>query len=282
MGELSSTTIGERRASTAPQHDPRCWIAVVGQWRDRQGAVPLAYVDAVGRAGGRARVLSTFDVLPMQDPPHDLEVSTHLDPLDPTPLDGACGLILPGGGDIDPAWYRQEPHPKTNKVSHRRDQFERTLLATALKQDLPVLAICHGMQMLNVCLRGTLIQHLRDDLIDHDEDRPKAEPGHTVRIAPRSILAGIFGRTSASVNSAHHQAVDDLGDGLEIVAWSTDGVVEGIESTDHSWVVGVQWHPEAMAAADEQQEKLFAAFVAAAHERAEAAPLPGRRHAAGA
>ena len=279
MGELSSTTIGERRASTGPQSNPDCWIAVVGQWRDRQGAVPLAYVDAVARAGGHARVLSTFDVLPMQDPPADLEVSTHLDPLDPSPLAGACGLILPGGGDIDPAWYHRERHPKTNKVSHRRDQFERTLLTTALERDLAVLAICHGMQMLNVCMGGTLNQHLDEDPIDHDEERPKAQPAHPVCLKPRSILAETFGRPSVPVNSAHHQAVDDLGEGLEVVAWSTDGVIEGVESTEHSWVVGVQWHPEAMAAVDEQQENLFRAFVAAAHERA---ALPNRRQAAGA
>jgi putative glutamine amidotransferase len=150
-------------------------------------------------------------------------------------------------------------------VSHRRDRFELTMLGAALEQDIPVLAICHGMQLLNVELGGALDQHLSDDAarLDHDRDRPRAEPVHDVKIKPHSLLATIIGTTKTPVNSHHHQGLETIGDGLEEIAWAGDGVLEAVVMRDHKWVLGVQWHPEAMAAVDSGQRRVFDAFVAA-------------------
>ena len=243
------------------------WIAVVAQWRKGHARLPLPYVQSVEASGGRARVLSTFNLPPNESVPDGMDAQLGLDPDDPAPLEGASGLLLPGGGDIDPQWYGCPRHPRTHNVSHRRDRFELTLLAAALEQDIPVLAICHGMQLLNVELGGTLDQHLSDDAarLDHDRDRPRAEPVHDVRVKSGSLLAEVIGTTEAPVNSHHHQGLEKVGAGLEEIAWSGDGVLEGVSLANHSWVLGVQWHPEAMAAVDATQKKIFDAFVRATH-----------------
>lgn len=241
---------------------------MVGQWERRTGHAkfPTPYVHAVVLAGGRARVLNTFHAAPGLETPADFEVSYGLDPTDPSPLAGAAGLLLPGGGDIDPAWYGRAPHPRTHGISHRRDRFEMTLLAEALRRDLPVFAICKGMQLLNVALGGTLDQHLADDpdQLDHDRDQPRPDPVHKLRIDEASLLGRILGVRYADVNSHHHQGLDDLPEGLVPVAWAEDGVLEAVELASCSWVVGVQWHPEVTAPLDDLQLDLFRAFVDAA------------------
>lgn len=241
------------------------WIAVVAQWRKGYGRIPLPYVHAVEASGGRVRVLSTFDLPPTETVPDGIDAELGLDATDPSPLDGAAGLLLPGGGDIDPQWYGCPRHPRTHNVSHRRDRFELTLLEAALAHDVPVLAICHGMQLLNVELGGTLDQHLSDDAarLDHDRDRPRAEPVHDVRIAPGSLLAAAMGADEAPVNSHHHQGLERVGKGLVEVAWAGDGVLEGVVLPSHRWVLGVQWHPEAMAPIDRREKGIFDAFVEA-------------------
>lgn len=131
---------------------------------------------------------------------------------------------------------------------------------------MPVLTICHGMQLLNIHLGGTLDQHLADrpQRLQHDRDMPRAEPVHKIRMNERSPLAKMMGAATAPVNSHHHQGLDRIGEGLEEVAWAEDGVLEGIYSTLHTWVVGVQWHPEAMAPVDPRQLAIFENFVGAA------------------
>jgi putative glutamine amidotransferase len=243
-------------------------IVVVGQWREGgEGRIPVPYAEAVAAAGGVPRVFSTFDAAEGQELPEGLDAHFGLDPDDDSALDGAAGLLLPGGGDIDPAFYGRPRHPRTHNVNHRRDRYELTLLATALERDVPVLAICHGMQLLNVHMGGTLIQHLgdRDDVFDHDDGYPASEPRHGLRIRERSSLARYVGSSRIGVNSHHHQGIDDVAPGLDEVAWSDDGLLEGVVSHSHSWVVGVQWHPEVMAAEHEAQARLFEAFVDAAH-----------------
>ena len=198
--------------------------------------------------------------------PDGLEVLTGLDPLDPSPLDGASGLLIPGGGDIDPELYGKSRHPRTHNVSQRRDRFELTLLGEALERDMPVLTICHGMQLLNVCFGGTLVQHIADSprRLNHDRDRPRAEPAHGLHLKEESILARIFGAVSVQINSHHHQGLDGAAGPLEEIGWAEDGVLEAVVSKDHAWVVGVQWHPEAMAPVDAAQLRLFEDFVEAA------------------
>lgn len=242
-------------------------IVVVGQWREGgEGRIPVPYAKAVASAGGDPKVFSTFDAVEGQEIPEGLDACYGLEPDDESPLDGAAGLLLPGGGDIDPAFYGRPRHPRTHNVNHRRDRFELTLLSAALERDMPVLAICHGMQLLNVHMGGTLVQHLgdRDDVFDHDDGYPAPEPRHGLRIRERSPLARYLGSSRIGVNSHHHQGIDDVASGLDEVAWSDDGLLEGIVSHSHSWVVGVQWHPEVMAPHHEAQARLFEAFVDAA------------------
>jgi putative glutamine amidotransferase len=240
------------------------WIAVVGQLRKDHGRLPLSYVEAVRAAGGRARVISTFQLLADEEVPAGLEAVTGVEEDDTSVLDGAAGLLLPGGGDIDPTWYGSEAHPLTTRISHRRDQFELNLLRVALERDIPILGICHGMQLLNVYFGGTLDQHLSDDpgRINHDAGLPNPKPVHGISVEPSRMLAEVSGVTGFEVNSHHHPGVDRLGKGLDPIAWSNDGVLEGFAARDYSWVVAVQWHPEAMAA-DALQQRLFAAFVEA-------------------
>ena len=213
--------------------------------------------------------------------PEGLDVLTGLDPLDPSPLDGASGLLIPGGGDIDPELYGKSRHPRTHNVSQRRDRFELTLLGEALERDMPILTICHGMQLLNVCFGGTLVQHIADSprRLNHDRDRPRAEPAHGLHLKEESVLAQIFGSVSVQINSHHHQGLDGAAGPLEEIGWAEDGVLEAVVSKDHTWVVGVQWHPEAMAPVDAAQLRLFEAFVEASEAHAVQGPAVEARTA---
>ena len=261
------TTVRAARGSDA-------WIAVVGQWRKGGLRVPIPYAHAVSLAGGNPRVVSTFDLPPGEEMPDDIEVVTDLDPYDASILDGASGLVIPGGGDIDPELYGRTRHPRTHNVSQRRDRFELTLLTEALGRDMPVLAICHGMQLLNVHEGGTLIQHLLDDpdKLDHYRDRPMAEPAHGVTLKEGSLLAQVMGDVDVKVNTHHHQGLDDVAGSLEPVGWAEDGVLEAVVSRNHSWVVGVQWHPEAMAPVHADELAIFESFVAATKAQESSAP----------
>jgi putative glutamine amidotransferase len=189
--------------------------------------VNRAYVDAVVRAGGLPFILPVLD-------PGDAEEA--LQTLD--------GLLLTGGGDVEPLRYGAAAVPEVHGVDTDRDAFEFALVTTAAAAGIPVLGICRGAQILNVALGGTLVQHL-PDMTDRQHclrDR-FAEPVHEVEIETGTRLAGIVGLDRLPVNSLHHQAVDTLGAGLRAVAWAEDGVVEAIESI---WprMMGVQWHPE--------------------------------------
>ena len=242
-------------------------VVVVAQWRRGEGRLPLPYVQAVAAVGGRVRIASAFQ-LPPDDIPPGVEVLDQLDPDDASSLDDAIGLLLPGGGDIDPAWYGRPRHPRTYAINHLRDRFELTLMAEALERDMPILAICHGMQLLNVHLGGTLDQHLADNpvRIEHDRGKPSPRPSHRLRVKERSTLARVLGSGEAEVNSHHHQGIGDIAAGLEEVGWADDGVLESVVSTNHSWVVGVQWHPEVMVETNEQQRNLFGALLEAGAE----------------
>jgi putative glutamine amidotransferase len=246
-------------------------IVVTGQWWADDGKlrVPTHYMLALKASGVEPVVASPFELRDDQVIPDDLQpfdLTGIDDPGDASMLEEAHGLLIPGGGDVDPSWYGQEPHHRTKGVSHQRDTYEETLLTEAMNRGVPVLCVCHGMQILNVLLGGTLDQHLADtpERIEHDRDKPRAEPVHSIDVEEDSLLAHALGVGPSQVNSHHHQGVDELGSGLRTTAWSGDGVLEAMEVVDHPWMVAVQWHPEVMAAVDPKQRLLFDDFVQAA------------------
>ena len=183
------------------------------------------------------------------------------------------GFILPGSpADVDPSRYGATKHPKTNELDDNRDRTDFAILDHAFATGKPVLAICFGCQVLNVYLRGTLIQDLRaerrDSIAHGVTDLPpaatKGDIEHPVDFASGSLLAGWNGTAAGKINSSHHQAIDKPGDNLRVTAKAADGIIEGVEWTGGSnWVVGVQWHPERMPN-DALSQRLFAEFVTAA------------------
>ena len=183
------------------------------------------------------------------------------------------GLLLPGGVDIAPALYREAPHPKLGKVDDALDQAEMALARWALAEGLPLLGICRGIQTLNVAAGGSLYQDLPSQFpgaLRHSfspPDYPRTHRAHAVHVEPGSRLAGILGARETMVNSRHHQAVRDLATGFVVSARAPDGVIEGIESGDVRFAVGVQWHPESLAADDPQMLAIFEALVRAASSR---------------
>lgn len=183
------------------------------------------------------------------------------------------GLMLPGGVDIHPRYYDEEPHPKLDPTDDGLDWIEATLLRWALADDMPVFGICRGEQVLNVVMGGTLWQDLPSEyatVFDHRESfkrKIRDYLAHDVRIDPDSRLAEIAGATRVWVNTSHHQAIKRVAPGLRATAWSPDDLVEGIESPDHFFVVAVQWHPEEMVKKHEWALRLFRAFVDAAAQR---------------
>jgi putative glutamine amidotransferase len=226
---------------------PLIGISSYGRAGERQTfSVPCEYVDAVRMAGG----------VPIILPPVEGET--------PEGLDAVAGLILPGGGDVDPEHYGGGHHDANYGISQERDRFELTLARAAVaRAELPILCVCRGMQLLNVALGGDLIAHIPDhfgDSVEHRTPQQKPVP-HGVRLDPESRLATLLAGTELVVQSVHHQAVGRLGDGLRAVAWSEDGVIEAVESEQHPFVIGVQWHPELDALSDVRPMRLFEALV---------------------
>jgi putative glutamine amidotransferase len=185
----------------------------------------------------------------------------------PTSLEGLDGLVLTGGTDLNPTLYKREPAPESEEPDDARDELEMRLLGEALASDLPVLAICRGLQMFNVFQGGTLIQHLTSSDV-HRQKSNGAEAGkhpaaHSISVSPNTRLAGIVGAGEHEVNSRHHQAVDRVGAGLTVSARAPDGVIEALELPGSSFAVAVQWHPEDRIAVRAADRKLFEAFAAA-------------------
>lgn len=182
-------------------------------------------------------------------------------------LDRVDGLVLTGGADVGPQLYGEPTHPTVIQVLPARDAFELALTHEALERDLPILAICRGHQVLNVATGGTLIQDIPSQLegtVDHDPEGERWHPAHGVRILPGTRLREILGKDDVAVNSFHHQAVKDVGEGLVVSALSEeDGVVEGLERPASRFVLGVQWHPEAFWDRPETFQPLFEALVRA-------------------
>jgi len=166
------------------------------------------------------------------------------------------GLVLTGGTDLNPRLYGQERHPATEAPEDGRDAFEAAVLREALALDLPVLAICRGMQLFNVVHGGSLAQH-------HEGHRIEGADAHAVRITPGTLLARIAGSPECPVNSRHHQVVERVGAGLTVAATAPDGVVEALERPDRRFALAVQWHPEDRVHMSVLDRALFAAFARA-------------------
>lgn len=181
------------------------------------------------------------------------------------------GVLLTGGGDIEPARFGEPRHPAVDDVSPARDALEIGLTRRALAEGAPLLAICRGVQVLNVALGGTLFQDIASEIpgaLAHSQTAPRHQPTHPVKVMGEGTRLGrVLGAVEIEVNSMHHQAIKSLGQGLAPVAWAPDGVVEGVELPGAPFVVGVQWHPEELVGHDQAARNLFAAVVDAARRR---------------
>ena len=239
----------------------------VARWPDGGFGVPALYIAALRRSGARTAIVSPGEIGPSEG---------ILGPYD--------GLLLVGGGDVDPARYGAVPDTEHNYgVEPDRDAFETDLLLTAERMRIPVLCICRGMQVMNVAYGGTLAQHLPDrpGLLEHGVPLDGTETLHTVTPEPASYLAAVTKSGDLTCSSHHHQGVERVGDRLRVTGRSPDGLAEAIEldvgpaddPTTEPWIVGVQWHPEETAEADPAQQALFDA-LALLLACAEAEPSP--------
>ncbi len=221
-----------------------------GSWERRAAVLPQSYFELVAAAGGRPLLLPPPSTAPGGPAAGAAEVIAVLD-----------GLVLTGGGDVDPAAYGEKPDHEVGGVDPNRDASERALLAAALEADLPVLAICRGCQVLNVHLGGTLHQHLPDVVGNLDHRRaPMVFEDVDVATVPGTVAADVFG-AATTVRCSHHQAIRDLGRDLVVTARAGDGVVEAVELPSARFVLAVQWHPE-----EGMDHRPFDALVRAARE----------------
>jgi len=181
-------------------------------------------------------------------------------------VDGLDGILLPGSdSDVDPLRYGQQPHPQLGSVHALKDETDLLIIAAAERRRIPILAICFGMQVLNVARGGTLIQDINAQVsgaIKHEQGVPRDRPSHKVSLMGDSRLGRIATVEEAIVNSHHHQAVANLGEDLVAVSWSSDGIIEALEDPRRDrFVVAVQWHPELGWREDQLSQRIFKAFV---------------------
>lgn len=224
---------------------PLIGITTYGEDEQRQFPLPREYVDSVRRAGG----------VPILLPPGEPRLRELFALLD--------GLILAGGGDLEPAVYGGNHHESVYMTDSERDTEELELARMVIDTGKPTLGICRGTQVLNAVLGGTLHEHLPDVVGEEVLHRlPPREPGeHPIAVTPGCRLAEILGELEFPAASWHHQAIRDVAEPLEVVAHAPDGTIEAVELPSHPWLIGVQWHPELTAATDPIQQQLFDAFV---------------------
>lgn len=210
------------------------------------------YIKAVLAAGGLPLIL------PVITPPQKTDQ-----------LMALChGLLLPGGGDIDPLLFNENPHPSSGDICPQCDQLELALARQALAMNIPLLGICRGAQLINVAAGGTVCQDIAlqvKDHLKHSQQAPRWHPTHTITAVENSQLLEIIGTDPVQVNSFHHQMVGRLGTGIKIAAVAPDGVIEAIEyQGDHHFVLGLQYHPEALYKHDSKARAVFDWFIQAA------------------
>lgn len=222
-----------------------CVIAIPEMGHEPERALAKSkYVESLARAGAETRWIE------LEDPCRAVQEALE-----------CGGLLLPGGGDMDPAFYGQIPIPACGEPNRLRDAGEPKLLEAFLQEERPVFGICRGAQVLNVCLGGDLYQDIAP--FQFCEHSGHWEPAHPVVIQRGTLLAELMGPGERIVNSCHHQAVHRTAPGLAVCALSSDGFVEAVERPGPSFCLGVQWHPERLSGQDPAQQRLFDAFVAA-------------------
>lgn len=214
-----------------------------------------AYLQAVTKAGGIPLLLPT-------SLPHDILLSL---------CQQCSGLLLSGGRDIDPLLYQTEPDPRAQGIDHDRDQAEILLINSSLANNIPILAICRGIQILNVALGGSLYPDVMQDhpgAQKHDfyPNLPREAYRHTITLSPASLFYDIMGTNTIQVNSLHHQSVKTPAPGLQVVGMAEDGTIEAVVAPEEKFVIGVQWHPECLPQ-DAHAQQLFYAFIEAANKR---------------
>ncbi len=231
---------------------PLIGITTYGRNEEDNFSLPTNYVASVRRAGG----------VPVLLPPGETAVEELFARLD--------GIVLAGGGDIDPELYGGRMHPEVYMVDPDRDLLELSLTRRILSERLPTLAICRGAQMINVALGGSLHEHLPDVVGEEIQHRlPPREPTpHGVTLVEGTALAELMVQTTFDAASWHHQAIDRVGRGLVVAAHAPDGTIEAVELPGHRWLYAVQWHPELTAEADPLQQALFDELVEACENRA--------------
>ena len=242
-------------------HRPVVGIMTYGCSEDNEFCLPCFYVDGVRRAGG----------LPILFPPGDPNPREILNLVD--------ALIFTGGGDLSPEWYGGDHHPTLYMVDPERDTTEVTLAQAVLQQDIPVLGICRGMQVLGVASGAKLVAHIPEyvgsDIAHRTPDRKPTQ--HEVSVLSGTRLATLVGDGRLPVVSWHHQAVERAPKGWRVAALAPDGVIEAMEAEDHPWLIAVQWHPE-LALDDPRHQRLFDALVEVARQhrrRRRAGPTRG-------
>ncbi len=205
-----------------------------------------------GYFGGLEQAGATPIMLPLTDNEEELRQLADL----------ADGFLIPGGQDVNPALYGEEPQEKTIEISPIKDSAEQTFLTFMLQQDKPVLGICRGIQLLNVRYGGTLYQDLPNEIHQkHQMDPPYNMFWHMVNLIPDTPISEIIGRDTLEVNSIHHQAIHEVAPSMKVMAVTEQNVVEGIYDPNHKFVLGIQWHPEYLYERDKESRKIFQAFV---------------------
>ncbi len=236
---------------------PLIGVTTYGRDENNEFHLPVQYVECIRRAGGAPLLLPPGE-------PHWREVFSRFD-----------GLLLTGGGDIDPEIYGGIRHETIYRVDPERDRNELAMALDAVTRGVPTLGICRGIQVINVALGGTLVEHLPELVGEKVFHRlpPRQPSSHLVRVKANSHLALTLGQTEINPVSWHHQAIRVAAPKLDIVAEANDGTIEAIEMPSHPWLIAVQWHPELTAEEDRSQQRLFDAFVKSA------ARLGGKRPA---
>ncbi|MBO8158250.1 gamma-glutamyl-gamma-aminobutyrate hydrolase family protein [Thermosyntropha sp.] len=221
-------------------------IGITGDFFEEENLLRLKkyYIDMVMKAGGIGIILA-----PVED---EFIINNYINICD--------GFIFSGGGDIDPCYWGEAATPSMREINPLRDRFEIMLGRKILGGNIPALGICRGCQLLNVAAGGSIVQNIVS-LMSHEQKAPRSYPFHDIFIEEESILYKILGTGRIKVNSFHHQAVNKPGNGIKVSARSADGVVEAVESENHYFVIGVQWHPECMD--DKYSFLLFKALIGA-------------------